>query len=144
MSTDETTPLDEKALRRPDFRGGRAVTLADGQAWYIPCPEVDLAPTFLDDGSLGDVMTQTTFGPEFDGLVAAVPSARSQREEAVAMIRLGHDLLGRNYDLRPADYGRLLRYRVSRDDEEGEGLSGIYLVAAGIAPKASTAGSGSG
>lgn len=126
-----TTPLDEEALRRPGFRPGRPVTLADGQDWNLPCPEVVIVPTFESDGTMG-VEYRADLGPDFDRDLATLLGATTTLDEAAALLRVGVDLLRINYDLAPADFPTLLRYRVGGEATDPT-LAAIYLIATGRA-----------
>lgn len=121
--------LDEAALRRPEFRPGRTLTLADGQEWTLPCPDVSLIPATDPSGAI-DIAYQSDFGEEFDRKLDDLDKARSIREEAIVLIKLGVDLLRINYDLAPADFPRLLRCRLDSDGVNPT-LTAIYLIATG-------------
>ncbi len=44
--------LDEKALRRPDWREGAKVTLSDSQEWTLPRPRVRWVPRVGETGRI--------------------------------------------------------------------------------------------
>lgn len=134
--------LDEKSLRRPGFDPGRAVKLEDGQLWSIPCPLIEWAPDFDLAGEV-QLASMTTFGPEFDQLIADVENAELKGDEARALFRLARNLLDRNYDLRPEHYRTLLRYQTDSQLGVVSSLGEIYGIARGIAPKPTPAGSDS-
>jgi hypothetical protein len=104
--------LDEQALRRPGFLGGRPVTLADGQEWYVPVPEIFLC-----------VSKVSTDGFGFDFAFGGVPDAvftQLIREFEIAeglesiraemrMIAYAFDL---NYSLDDEQAAQILRFPV--------------------------------
>lgn len=132
--------LDEKALRREGFAGGRPIRLADGQEWAIPEPYVRLFPAVTEGGSI-ELFQRVTFGPEDDAELESIfdPQAdpfASLRAQTVLAARL----LLRNYALDNAALAALL----PRDPKlEGNAEMWRELVEhmAGQAPKASPDGS---
>ena len=48
--------LDERALRRPDFRAGRPVVMSDGQTWTLPYPTITGAANYPVYGPSGEFM----------------------------------------------------------------------------------------
>lgn len=123
MSTDATLTADpktvpeselaplEKSRRRPEFVAGHPVTLADGQTWYLPSVPAKVFPLFDETGKYGGIGARSSFNdPEFDALMAAWMEATSRYAEFGALFGLAIYLLGRNYDLSPEDFQRLLVY----------------------------------
>ena len=87
--------LDEGNVRRPDFRGGRPIRLADGQEWRLPGPR-ELAHAT---------------GRDRDDVVATlsmIAEAEDETERLRAELALAIQLLSLNYDLIPGDYSPLL------------------------------------
>lgn len=137
VSNEASVRLDERALRRADFATGEVVTLADGQGWSIPCPRLVYVPAIGQGGEFG-VKAASTFGPEFDRKVAALQEADTVPREAVALLALAVDLVGRNYDVPPADLPTLLRYETVTEGGR-PGMEDIYRIATGfgvVAPAA--------
>jgi hypothetical protein len=134
--------LDEEALRRPEFVRGVPIRLADGQDWQFPKPTIDLFPVVGQGGQVA-VGGAPTFDVQYDELVEAFFRARAlgPAEQLQALFALGVDLLARNYDLRPEDYRRLLRFHAGHEAYEAM-WQGILDVALGAAPKASPVGAG--
>ena len=124
---------NEESFRRPDFQGGRPVQLADGQSWYIPLPILESRPLLLESRD-DRVEALTTFGPEFDRLVAACQETETAPEEARVLLELAVDLLGRNYDLSLDQYRALLQYGV-QDRDHNEPLLAIHRIATGTGPR---------
>jgi hypothetical protein len=99
--------LDEASLRRPDFRPGYAVELADGGRYTFPPVSIRIFPD--DDGSV-------QWRPWYDGdleddldvLFGVVPARSGQVIEV--RLRIAAALLRRNYDLPRGAVGRLLTY----------------------------------
>jgi hypothetical protein len=83
---------DESTLRRPIFREGIWIRMADGQAWLFPRP---LAPG-LD--------------PEYDATVRGLHEAEDHDEALRFELALGILLLARNYDLSPRDYEEIFGF----------------------------------
>jgi hypothetical protein len=137
-------PLDEKALRRPEFQEGVPVTLSDGQAWHFPRPV--LAGFGFTRGADGRTRLVRSFdAPDgFDRLVDAFVNAEGPSEEAVALADLAYDLLSRNYSLSFADCRPLLRLAAAGDPGAAGSdamWSEIADVAMGRGPKPTPAGS---
>jgi hypothetical protein len=130
--------LDEKALRKPGFRDGPKVTLADGQEWVFPKPRIRFKPRIVD-GRV-EIGGGPSFGPEFDlkldvlfGVAQADPAERLRVKFEVAV-----RLLAANYDLKPDDFAELLVLEPGdpASDERWEELSRAIM---GITPKPSPA-----
>lgn len=134
------SPLDEAALRRPEFAHGEPIVLADGQSWYFPRPLLELYPVPGPDGTLRFDGTRRNFGEDFDRKLDTFVEAQGV-DELNAMLDLAVDLLGRNYALQPADYGTLLPWR-PRDEDNAAMWQAIVNAALGRdAPKPSAGGS---
>ena len=126
--------LIEMAFRRPEFCGGQLVKMADGTSWYVPQPKIDLDPSRLGTKEDFEAGPRTLFGFEFDRLVDACNAAGTDAEMARALMALAIDLMGRNYDLSPDQYGSLLRF-VADPDDGNESLLAIYRIATGQGPR---------
>jgi hypothetical protein len=85
--------LDTMIQRRPGFRLGASLHLADGQEWTVP------APGYLAES-----------GQTYDALVAAVCLADDRPEMLRAELALGIHLLALNYSLEPLLMGALLDF----------------------------------
>lgn len=96
--------LDERSLRRPNFRTGVEVRLADGQSWTFPAP-----PESSGDCPAGVDGLRTD--PQYRAIVGAILEAEDRDDRLRAELALAIYLLGRNYRLGAAEYGRLLEYR---------------------------------
>jgi hypothetical protein len=90
--------LNEVSRRRPDFRPGPSIRLADGWDWTIPAPPRVTAPE------------AEGFGPDYAATVAALESAEDRTERLRAELALAIYLLSRNYDLTPDDLYALLGF----------------------------------
>lgn len=131
------TPLTsrEADLRRPDFRGGVPVLMADGQEWFLPQPALMVAAT--DDG-----FTLTSdLGGEFDASVNRMQDAGTDYELFKAFCDLARHMLAINYDLPPGLVTRIVR--VSRKDFVRDDIvAAVTAIAQGFdAPKPGAAGS---
>jgi hypothetical protein len=144
-------PLDEKSKRRPDFAGGTAVVLADGQEWTLAKPLVRFA---FDSGEDGFTTTLSVNGvDDFASLMRDVDAAYEKvygdRDAAGdekarvdfgpvirAELAVGAALLRRNYDLTPEEMSSVLQFSYDDSDEVGEGArSAVMDIAKGIGPK---------
>ncbi len=82
----------EQSARRPAFKEGTRIVLADGQAWSLPGRWSD-----RDD-------------PEFDAILRAVFEAEDVADRLRHELALTILLLSRNYQLGPGDYQALLGF----------------------------------
>jgi hypothetical protein len=89
---------DETRRRRADFRRGPSIRLADGQPWTFPDP----AEVAAGRGAGVE--------PEFEALVRAVFEAEDRPDRLRCELALAINLLGRNYELTPVEYRRLLGF----------------------------------
>ena len=85
-------------MRRPMFRNGVTIRLADDQLWTFPAPPKHSESEYA------------TFGPEYVGLIKATMEAYDSSELRLAELALVIFLLGHNYSLSPADYQHLLGF----------------------------------
>jgi hypothetical protein len=110
--------LDEKALRKPAFRDGPQVKLADDQFWTFPRPNFRVFPA---DGPDGQVTTawRPTYGSAYDRLLGVFLGADevTTGELFEMRFRAASDLLRRNYDLATEHLAELLVF------EEGDPAS---------------------
>ncbi len=87
--------LDLMLKRRPGFRVGTSIQLADGQAWIVPEADQMVEPS-----------------RSYDALLSAVATADDRRELLRAELALGIHLITLNYDLTPLILGALLDFPV--------------------------------
>ena len=130
--------LDERALRRPGFKAGVWVKLADGQEWGFPKPRLILKPK-IADGSI-DIGGGPTFGPEFDDKLEVLLGVRDAEpaERLRVKFELAVRLLATNYDLKPDDFGELIVLEPGDPDSE-ERWDALNNVLVGASPKPSPA-----
>lgn len=108
------------SLRRPDFKGGRSIKLADGQEWTIPVPEkfYRFAATSLGFTQFHKINGQLS--PEFD----AVWDAYEKSLDGVDLdfirgsFQLMRFMLGLNYDLTDDQASELLEVTFSPDKND--------------------------
>ena len=91
--------IDELLCRRPNFRAGREIKLADGRRWTFPAPQ-DRAGS--PDGDLDD---------EYVGLLRVIWEAEDIHERRLAELALAIYLIELNYQLSPAQLEFLFTYR---------------------------------
>lgn len=137
-------PLDEKALRKPEFVEGIRVRLGDGQEWSFPKPRLRLVPGRAEDGSF-ELKNRPTFGEHRQADLAAVLAGPKEDADdglfnwLQARIRLVCGLMLDNYNLEDADLEVLLPYEFG-DESITEMWNDIHAAIMGQAPKASTVG----
>jgi hypothetical protein len=128
-------PMDETALRKPGFRDGPKVKLADDQEWTFPRPSFRVFPA---DGPDGQIVTgwRPTYGSAYDRLLEVfLGAARVTTDELFDMrFKAACDLLRRNYDLTTDQLAELLVYE--EDDPASEARWGdIDGILVGSPPK---------
>ena len=91
--------VEELICRRPTFRLGREITLADGRPWTFPAPQAQAGPATRaqDDDYLG--------------LLRAVWEAEDLHERYLAELALAIYLIELNYQLGSAELEFLFTYR---------------------------------
>ena len=104
---------NERARRRPGFRSGWQVRMADGQAWSLPVPE-------LEEGTQGKVESGWD-NPSYRAILRSVAEAEDAGELFRAELALAIHLLRWNYQLDVNDLHQLL------DDQEEEGRPRVGL-----------------
>jgi hypothetical protein len=87
---------DEVSRRRPTFRVGNEIRLADGQIWVLPARAEN------------SDLRSASFGAGYADLIHAILEAEAEPERRVAELAFIIFLLEHNYYLSPADYQRLL------------------------------------
>lgn len=123
-------PLDEVALRRPGYRGGEKILLADGQYWSFPKPMISFAPDDTEQG----YRVYLELGDGFDARMATMEAAKGGAFIG-AQLGVARYLLCLNYDLTLAQVQRLIRFRYEEDAEDAT-RAAIMDVARGLdAPK---------
>jgi hypothetical protein len=101
--------LDEPALRRPGFREGPRIALADGQQWTFPRPWLRLYPVRGQDGGItagGGPGYGLTYEDLVDRLIESDPNDTAGR--LGLQLAMASHLLLLNYKLNDADLRRLL------------------------------------
>jgi hypothetical protein len=133
--------LDETALRRPVFREGPKVRLADGQEWTFPRPWLRLYPVRGDDGAT-NVGGGPGYGPGYDDLVdQLIDSAPNDTTGRLALqFAMATHLLEINYQLSDRDLCRLLAIDLA-DPTCEERWRQINQILLGRPPKPSADGS---
>lgn len=110
-------PLDEQALRRPDFLPGTPMRLADGQLWTIPATRTVFVPAETEKGY--DIRL-THKGPD-EGFEAAAQSY-FEAEGGIAYVQASIGVivaaLRRNYSLTIEQLARLVRLDFEEGNEE--------------------------
>jgi hypothetical protein len=128
--------LDEKALRRPDWKPGISVKLGDGQVWEMRKPRIRWYPERRNGKTKTRPCGSHEFGPESDELLGVffgdVESA--DWDFPTARFELAIRLLEPNYALNPEHYRDLLWFERDNLDSD-EMWSAIGAVIAGNAPK---------
>jgi hypothetical protein len=111
--------LDEKTLRKPGFRDGPQVKLADSQEWTFPRPRFRIFP--VDDPN-GQVVPgyRPTYGGAFDRMLEVFFGAADCTTGELFEMRFkaAGELLRRNYELSTADLATLLFYEEDAPESE--------------------------
>jgi hypothetical protein len=132
--------LDEQALRKPTFLGGVPVTLADGQDWMIPVPDIRMIRDRQTEDGVG-------FSYGFNGQddLEFTRLFRTWQKEngyasVVAELAMYDYVLGLNYALDDDAIRQILNFRAGKAEDPRRGE--ILAVLTGQAsPKAPTGGS---
>jgi hypothetical protein len=98
----------EHQFRRPEFRAGMLIPLADGQPWVFPLPGGDVEPA--DGGAVDD--------PEVRALLEVIRDAEDRADRHRAELALAIHLLGCNYALTPDQRRRVLEFGPGDPGEE--------------------------
>lgn len=138
MSNEER--IDEQSRRRPGWRDGAKIELADGQEWTFPRPRVRYVPSDHERG----FEVRSGFGPEYDATIVAYDEA-VERGDWPGMVggqmKIAAFLLRLNYDLTTAELQRLLQFEYGPGIEDPIRRAIMDVASGADAPKASTAGS---
>lgn len=130
-----TTQLDEQALRRPTFRPGHKIRLADGQEWQFPPLRVVWRLNDTEDGLLAEF----DLPAEHRALLEAVDAARDAGDGQglmLAELRLFAYLARLNYELDRPAVDRLFRiaYGPGSSPEDFAMRDALLAVATGNEP----------
>jgi hypothetical protein len=136
---------DEAEYRRPDWREGVNVVMADGQAWALRKPVTRLVPS---DNRFGvRVSLPGAFAAEFRAAsdeYEGLPQDAEGADVAACELRIGQALLLSNYALSADELAEVLQFGYAEDDEEGRRIRAEVMdVYSGRAPKPSAGGGGS-
>jgi hypothetical protein len=88
----------ERLNRRPSFRDGVNIRLADGQFWTLPAPQKPSESRY------------ESFGTEYTDIIHALMEVNDRSEQRLGELALAIFLLGLNYSLSPSDYECLLGF----------------------------------
>lgn len=97
--------IDQDTRRRPDFKPGVSVRLADGQFWILPVP----ARCAAADPSI-DATPEISSYRTYELLLEAITEAVDDSDQFLAELALAIELLGTNYALGHEDYRSLLTF----------------------------------
>lgn len=89
---------EERFCRRPGFRPGRTIRLADGQFWTFPVPAEGERIDFLASGSA------------YEALLKACLEAEDEPDRRRGELALGIALMDANYFLESSDFTSLLEF----------------------------------
>lgn len=127
-------PLNEVELRKPGFREGYALMMADGQRWHIPKPRIRVK--LLERENESSILQRPAFGDAYeqsiDILFGVEEATNWKRLET--RFKLMAALLRENYELTPQNVSELLILEVDdeKSDERWEEVEDALL---GIQPK---------
>jgi hypothetical protein len=128
--------LDEKMLRRPDWKPGVPVVLGDGQTWELRKPRVRWYPERADAKIKVLASGSHEFGPESDELLGVYfGDVESMTWDfPTARFELAIRLLEANYSVTNEHFRELLYFE--RDDPGNEEMwKSIGAIFAGSVPK---------
>ena len=113
--------LDERALRKPGFKDGVRVKLADGQERSFPKPRLIFKPK-ITDGKI-DFDGGPTSGAESDENMDVLFGLREAAvlERPRVKFEMAVRLLSTNYDLKPEDFSGLIVLEPGDPDSEDAG-----------------------
>ena len=117
MSDEERRPLEEKARRKPTWKPGRPVVLADGHEWHIPRPVIAIVVDETESGFVEHLIGDDP-GGRYVELACRWRDSRDMREFMDAEAVLGSYLLRWNYDVTPAEAASLLTFGYMDPDED--------------------------
>jgi hypothetical protein len=111
--------LDEQTLRKPEFRDGPKIKLADNQEWTFPKPGFRVLPADGPDGQI-TAAWRPTYGAAYDRLLEVFLGVASVTLGELFEMRFrgACDLLRRNYELSTTQLAELLVYE--EDDPASE------------------------
>lgn len=135
--------LNETELRRPDFREGCPVVLADGQVWSVPQPVVRWLPGRSKAGfrTVVSINEQTS---DYDELLTQWEDSTNSRGRINAIFGMAAKLLRANYDLTDDQIDEILVFGATPDidPEPARIFEEMSNIALGNGPKPSAAGTG--
>lgn len=124
--------LDEKSLRSENWKDGIAITLCDGQDWYLPKPTTEFL--INDEGTGLEPIGRHTFGQTYWRLHEEWIASDGFQDTLNAMIKIAVYLIKRQYELTNQQVSTLLRF-IPEDEENQEMWKSIAEVASGKAGK---------
>jgi hypothetical protein len=133
--------INESAKRKATFDEVNSVrvVLADGQAWAIAKPWLELRPGFRD-GRSAAAYPVFTYGPEIGELVELITMAQGFIQQISVLATLAAKLLLYQYELADEDLDQLLAYRKSDPTSIAWGQSVLEVAIGRSGPKVSSAG----
>ena len=123
--------IDEQSKRKSNFddRNAVPVVLADGQAWQVPKPWLEIRPVFRN-GKAVTAYPVLTYGDELHQLVEAMAEVEDIWAQVVAIASLAAHLLRWHYDLEDSELDQLLAFRRA-DERSIEWMKEISAIATG-------------
>jgi hypothetical protein len=133
--------LDEKSRRKESFdqRNCVPVVLADGQAWHLPKPWLEVHPIFRE-GKAHSSYPVLTYGPELDALVKAMGECDDNSALLIGAASLGAYLLSQNYNLSDADLDQLFVFRIGDSSSRDWAMAVLQVATGQSGPKVSSGG----
>jgi hypothetical protein len=109
--------LNETALRKPEFKADAQVTLADGQLWSLPLPQVCLFPVWDQQEKMTVKTTVVGFGSQYEQWYETLrDSSADQFARWTARFGMATTLLAHNYTIESKDFSALLQYIPSNSE----------------------------
>lgn len=137
--------IQESDRRRPAFRDGPKVKLADGQEWTFPPPVTTIVFPVRDENGSFAAGGRGCYGPAHEDMLDELYSLGNDQESNYKRMSIRLDLAARllleNYELTDREIGRLLRFDFANEDSLESWDDVLSVINGSYAPKASAGGS---
>lgn len=118
IAAPEPPHIDERARRWPDFQGGQAIELPDGQTWwfYEPAATPRRGAPGWTFGAVVPADVDAVLSHRFGRIVARWNRADDDHERGSTILEAAWFLLARNYAVAPAEFERIVAAAAAWDD----------------------------
>lgn|GEM_PF-5183195 len=131
----EDSHIDERSRRWPDFQGGQAVALPDGQTWWFfePAAVTRRGVAGWTFGAAVPDDIDAILSDRFNRIVGKWSRAGHDHERGSAILEAAWFLLARNYAVTPAEFERIVAAAAKWDSPQQRRLGTQLLVLVGTA-----------